>query len=72
MEIPIHMLFSVLTAIFKKWRMISANKQHILKQHGAKPKGMDFPGDSSIFSKKIITIKMRQNLGNFGTKRVKR
>ena len=32
---------------------------------------MDFLGAASIASIKIIAMKMRQNLGHFGTKRVK-
>ena len=50
--------------------MLPKNKHHIRKEHGLKSWGMDFPGDSKISSRKIITMKMRQNLGHFGTKRV--
>ena len=48
--------FPPLTAIFKKWRMLAAKKHHIQKEHGPKPWGMGFPGDSSISSGNIITM----------------
>ena len=51
--------------------MVAKNKHHIQKQHGPKPWGMGFSGDSSISSRKIITIKIRQNLGHFDTKKIK-
>ena len=63
--------FFVLSAILKKWRMLAKNKHNIRKGHGPKPWDMRFPGDLSISSRKIITMKMRQTLGHFGTKRVK-
>ena len=51
--------------------MVAKNKHHIRKEHGLTPSGMGFPRDSSISSRRIITMKMRQNLRHFGTKRVK-
>ena len=51
--------------------MAARNKHHIWKKRDPKPWNMGFPGDSSISSRKIITMKMRQNLGHFGMKRVK-
>ena len=62
--------FFVLTAIFKKWRTSAQNKHHISKDLGPKPWDMGFLSDSSISSRKIITMKMLQDLGHFGTKRV--
>ena len=50
--------------------MLAKNKYHIRKEHGPKSWGMGFPGDSLISARKIITMNMRQNLGDFGTKRV--
>ena len=57
--------------MFKKWRMLAKSKHHIWKEHGLKLWDMAFPGDSSIFSRKIVTMKIRQDLGHFSTKRVK-
>ena len=51
--------------------MVAENKHHIRKKDGSKPSDMGFPGDSSISSKKIITMKTRQSLGHFGTNRDK-
>ena len=51
--------------------MVAKIKHHIRKDHRVKLWGMGFPGDSSISSTIIIMIKLRQNLGNFDTKRVK-
>ena len=51
---------------------VAKNKHHIRKEHGPKPWGMGSSGVSLISSRKIITMKMRQSLGHFGTKRVKR
>ena len=45
--------------------MVAKNKHHVRKEHGQW--GMSFPGDSSISSRKMITMKMLQNLGQFGT-----
>ena len=67
----IFFVFFALTAIFKKLPILSKNKHHTRKKHGPKPWVMDFPGDSSISSRKIIKTKMRQNLGHFDTKRIK-
>ena len=50
--------------------MVAENKHHIRKEHVPKQWGMGFPGDSSISSRKIVTMKMRQNLGHFVTKLV--
>ena len=50
--------------------MVAKNKHHIRKEHGLKLWGIEFHGNSLIFSRKIIRMKMRQNLGYFGTKRV--
>ena len=41
------------------------------KRAWSKSWSMCLPGDSSNSSRKIITMKMRQSLGHFGTKRVK-
>ena len=38
--------------------------KHIRKENGPKLCGMNFTGDPSSFSRKIITFKMRQNLGH--------
>ena len=48
-------LFFALTAKLKKLRMLSKNKHHIRKEHVPTRWGMDFSGDLSIFSRKIIT-----------------
>ena len=42
--------------------MLDTNKHHIRIEHGPRRWGMDFPCDSSISPRKIITMKMRQNL----------
>ena len=52
--------FFILTGIFEKWRILAKNKRHFLKEHG----------HSSISSRKIITMEMRQTLGLFEMKRV--
>ena len=57
--------------VFKKWHMVAKNKHHIRKEHGPKPWSMGFPGNLSFSFRKIITLKMRQNLEQFGTKRIK-
>ena len=41
-----------------------ARIDHIRKEHGRKPWGMGYPGDTSTSSRKVITMKMRQNLGH--------
>ena len=64
-------IISVFTAMFKKRRMVAKNKHHILKEPGLIPWGMGFLDDSSISSRKMTAMKMRPNLGHFGTKRIK-
>ena len=49
---------------FKKFFLIQRKVRNILFI-------MDFPEDSSISSKKTITMKIRKNLGHFGTEQVK-
>ena len=56
--------------MFEKWHILAKNKHHIWKELGPKPCRIDFTGDSLIFSRKIITVKIQQNLGHFGAKRV--
>ena len=52
--------------------MLAKDKHHIRrKEHGPEAWGTDFATDPSISFRKIITMKMRLNLGHFGTKRVK-
>ena len=50
--------------------MVAKNKHHVWKERGPKPWGMSFPSVSLISSRKIITIKVQQNLGHFGIKQV--
>ena len=57
--------FFVLTAILKKLCMVAKNKHHIGKEHGPKPWAIGFTGDSSISTRQIIMMKMRQSLGLF-------
>ena len=70
-KIRIFFLFFRLNRYIKKKRMLAKNKYYVRKKHGPKPYGMNLPDESSISSRKIITMKMRQNLGHFGTNRVK-
>ena len=50
--------------------MLARNKHHIWKEHGPKAWDMDIPRDSLISSSEMIMMKMQQNSGLFGPKRV--